>query len=51
MFPVLEAMAPIAYGPANPPKLPTQLIKAIPAAAENPVRNSFGNAQKGGRKP
>src|SRR5580704_3450656 len=35
------------YGPASPLRFPKQLIKAIPAAAENPVRNSLGSAQKG----
>jgi len=47
ILPVLEAIAPIAYGPANAPRFPTELIKAIPAAAENPVRNSLGIDQKG----
>jgi len=47
IFPVLAAIAPIAYGPANAPRFPTELIKAIPAAAENPVRNSLGIDQKG----
>ena len=47
IFPVLAAIAPIAYGPANAPRFPTELIKAMPAAAENPVRNSLGIAQKG----
>jgi hypothetical protein len=27
-----------------------ELIKAMPAAAENPVRNSLGNAQKGAKQ-
>ena len=49
-FPVLIAIAPIMYGPTSPPRFPTELIKAMPAAAENPVRNSLGNAQKGPRE-
>jgi hypothetical protein len=35
------------YGPTKPPRLPTQFTNAMPAAAENPVKNSLGNAQKG----
>jgi hypothetical protein len=38
------------YAPANWPRFPTELINAIPAAAENPVRDWLGNAQKGPKK-
>ena len=44
-FPVLVAIAPIMYGPANSPRFPKELIKAMPAATEWPVRNSQGNAK------
>ena len=46
-LPVLSLIAPIAYGPTNPPRLAMELIKAMPEAAEYPVRNSLGIAQKG----
>src|ERR1700687_1507781 len=45
--PVQPLITPIAYGPTNPPRLATELISPMPAAAENPVRNSPGRAQKG----
>src|SRR5215469_5763528 len=46
-LPVRWLIAPIVYGPTKLPRLPTELIRAIPAAAENPVKNSLGSAQKG----
>ena len=46
-LPVLWPIHPSAYGPTNPPKLPTEVINAIPEAAEIPARNSFGSDQKG----
>src|SRR5215469_6949460 len=49
-FPVFKAIAPIMGGPTNWLRFATELIKAMPAAAENPVRNSQGNAQKGPKK-
>lgn len=48
--PVPLASAPMAIGPANPPKFPTELIKAMPEAAENPTRNSLGNEKNGPKK-
>src|SRR6478752_8044059 len=38
------------YGAANPDRLPTELISAIPLAAATPDRNVVGSAQKHGRK-
>jgi hypothetical protein len=49
-LPVLSPIAPIAQGPTKPPRFPKQLIKAIPAAAEYPVKNSLGSAQNGPQK-
>src|SRR6516162_9497705 len=40
-------IAPADKGPTKPPRLPIELIRAIPAAAENPDKNSFGSDQKG----
>src|SRR4029434_7182052 len=34
-------------GPKNPPRFPTELIKAIPPAAAVPLRNPVVQAQKG----
>jgi hypothetical protein len=47
VLPVLWLMKPKAYGPTNPPRIPTDVIRAMPEAAENPVRNSLANDQKG----
>ena len=44
---VLSLIAPIAKGPTNPPRLPIEVINAMPEAAEYPVRNSQGIVQKG----
>jgi len=33
--------------PGKTPEISDELINAIPLAAENPVKNSLGNAQKG----
>src|SRR5437762_12786813 len=44
-------MRPITYGPANPARLPIELISAIPPAAAAPDRNAAGNVQKTGRQP
>ena len=46
-LPVALLIAPIAYGPIKPPRFPTELMKAIPAAAEKPIKNSFGRDQMG----
>lgn len=45
--PVFCVMNPTMEGPKNPPRFPTELMIAIPLAAENPVRNSLGMAQNG----
>src|ERR1700744_2014161 len=37
-------------GPTNPPKLPTELITAMPVAAENPARNRLGMEKNGPKK-
>ena len=46
-LPICLLIAPIAKGPTKPPRVPMELISAIPAAAENAVKNSLGNDQKG----
>ena len=38
------------YGAANPDRLPTELMRAMPLAAATPDRNVVGSAQKHGRK-
>ena len=38
--------APVAYGAAKPPRLPSELISPIAPAAAAPVRNRDGSAQK-----
>src|SRR3954454_6195221 len=48
-LPVASRAQPIRNGPAKPPRLPIELIAAIPAAAFCPDRKSVGRAQKGGR--
>src|SRR5262245_48383387 len=35
-------------GPRNPPRLPTALMNAMPAAAPSPRRNAVGSDQNGG---
>src|SRR6266566_776857 len=42
-LPVRSFIQPIAYGPANPPRFATELTRAIPEAAANPVRKSPGS--------
>jgi hypothetical protein len=37
----------MAYGPAKPLRLDTELMRAIPPAAAVPVKNFDGNGQKG----
>ena len=49
-LPVFWPINPTTVDPANPPRFPTELIKAMPLAAENPVKDSLGNAQKGLRE-
>jgi len=48
--PVFCVMKPTMDGPKNPPRFPTELMNAIPLAAENPDKNSLGIAQKGLRE-
>ena len=49
LLPVRSDSAPVAYGAAKPPRLPSELIKPMPPAAAAPVRNLGGRAQKTGR--
>jgi hypothetical protein len=42
-----SATKPTVKGPTKPAKFPTELMSAMPPAAEYPVRNSLGSAQKG----
>src|SRR5258708_21530613 len=42
-LPVFWLIHPAAYGPANPPRFASELTKAIPEAAANPVRKSPGS--------
>jgi hypothetical protein len=42
-LPVLWLIQPVAYGPAKPPRFASELTKAIPEAAANPVRKSPGS--------
>jgi hypothetical protein len=43
-------MAPMTDGPTKPARFPTELIKAMPAAAENPERNLLGIEKNGPKK-
>ena len=47
-LPVRSCSAPVAYGAANPPRLPSELIRPIPPAAAAPVRKRVGSAQNTG---
>src|SRR6266699_1810947 len=42
-LPVFWLIHPVAYGPANPPRFASELTRAIPEAAANPVRKSPGS--------
>ena len=44
------AMAPMTDGPTKPPRFPTELMKAMPAADENPARNLLGIEKNGPKK-
>jgi hypothetical protein len=44
------AIAPVIDGPMKSPRLPIELIKAIPEAAENPDRNLLGIEKNGPKK-
>src|SRR6185503_5182479 len=48
--PVASLSAPMRYGPAKPPRLPTALMSAIAPAAAVPLRNAVGRPQNGGRQ-
>src|SRR2546421_5257563 len=47
--PVALLKKPTTYGPAQPPRFPSELISPIDAAAAVPVRKLPGSAQKPGR--
>src|SRR6202000_2259503 len=49
--PVLSLIQPIAYGPKNPARLPSELTAAMPPAAAAPDRNAAGSVQITGRQP
>ena len=42
-LPVFWLIQPVAYGPANPPRFASELTRAIPEAAANPVKKSPGS--------
>src|SRR5439155_6842919 len=46
--PDAPCIQPITYGPTKPPRLPTELINPIPAAAPSPRRKAVGSDQNGG---
>lgn len=48
-FPERSVTTPTARGPTRPARFPTELISAMPPAAEYPDRNSLGSVQKGPR--
>src|SRR6476659_4187905 len=45
--PVLSTNTPTAYGEANPPRLPSELISAMPDAAAAPANAAAGSSQNG----
>ena len=47
-LPVWSLIQPISPGPTKPPRLPIELIVAMPAAAAEPDRNIVGMAHSGG---
>src|SRR6202022_1663999 len=47
-LPVRSLIQPIIAGPAKPPRLPIELMVAIPAAAADPDRNIVGMLHSGG---
>src|SRR6266436_5799860 len=49
-LPVFWPINPTTADPVNPPRFTTELIKAMPLAAENPAKNSPGIDQKGLRE-
>jgi hypothetical protein len=44
------AATPMIDGPTKPPRFPTELMKAIPEAAEKPARNLLGIEKNGPKK-
>ena len=46
-LPVLSSNTPTAYGAANPPRLPSELISAMPDAAAAPANAAAGSSQNG----
>src|ERR1700730_18240609 len=46
-LPVASLSQPTVIGPMRPPRLPTELIPAIAAAAAVPLRNVEGSGQNG----
>ena len=47
-LPVWSLIQPIMAGPTKPPRLPIELMVAMPAAAAGPDRNSVGMLHSGG---
>src|ERR1700730_9828840 len=47
-LPVISLIQPIIVGPTKPPRLPIELMVAIPAAAAEPDRNIVGMLHNGG---
>src|SRR6267142_5635637 len=47
-LPVISLIQPIIAGPTKPPRLPIELMVAIPAAAAEPDRNIVGMLHSGG---
>src|SRR3984893_2282783 len=47
-LPVISLIQPIIAGPTKPPRLPIELMVAIPAAAAEPDRNMVGMLHSGG---
>lgn len=48
--PSASSSAPVTYGAANPPRLPTELISPMPPTAAAPVRNLDGSAKSSGSR-
>jgi hypothetical protein len=47
ILPVLSFTTPTRVGPKNPPRLPAELMSAIPPAAAVPLKKVVESAQKG----
>src|ERR1700694_5535341 len=47
--PVQSRNCPKIFGPKYPPRLPMELMAAMPAAAPAPLRNAVGSVQNTGR--